>query len=543
MKQTSFALTFVLSLCVGLFGFSTVSAQGTVVELTENYTAAEDRIIFLYPLGWTVDKQNAFVGVSDTKTTIEFYTASLSQGVIDLANKNLEASVLSFLDILGVEALGVEIPDNQTTQITFGDDTFIGTSIIDKGQIQYIFLVKGVLMEEPGWVFVRVQGSALDLISNPDEFLAIIKSFGTFVTPDTAATTTITTARATSTPAPITVVTTQIPPTKVIVPTTVPAVPCTVQATLANTAALRVGPGTNRSILLFLSNNDTFEVIGTANDSTGARWWRLDKSKAAPAKAAQVNETWVADAQMTEFGDCDTVGTVAAPPIIRVRPTAAPAVATTAPNATAQPTPIPGSTEPFINFFASSDFIDEGDCTTLFWDVRNVKEIHLTGDSGVEKGVTGPTGSENVCPPVGFGFFSVTYTLRVVPLTGADIFTNVTVNINNTAVICLGGSYPYIYETYTLSTNETVTYTMFIDTTLCSSGSATIYIYVSGDIGDIDTYFDVYTNGSYYGNDDDSGGGLNSYMELTVTTPTTIQIDVSNLELGPGTFTIDAFAQ
>lgn len=553
MVKQNKILSLLLCLCLGVLSVGFATAQDQPIVLTENYTSAADRVVFLYPTGWIVDKQNSYVSVSDTQTTIEFYTVSLSQGVIDLANKNLEASVLAFLNILGKDALGVDILPTQATQVILKEDTIIGTSILNAGELQYVLLVKGLLMDDPGYVFVRVKGSALDLISSPDEFIAIIKTFGTFVTPESATSATATNPNIVAIPTLVpngttnTVTTTEqgrpaAKPTTIAQPTTAPAVPCTVTATQANTAQLRVGPGENRSILLFLSPNDTYEVIGTANDNKGARWWRLDKTKAAPAKASVVNETWVSDAQMTESGDCDAVGTVSAPPIIRIRPTAAP-VSTSAPNATAQPTPLPGSTDPFISFFADPAFINQGDCTTLFWDVRNVKEIHLIDDFGSEKGITGPTGSELVCPLGGLGFNFAIYTLRVVPLTGADIFREVSVTINTTTQCLI--PYPSLFESGRLDNINVHSYNIFVDTS-CGGGAnvpATVYIDVIADDSNMDPFMDVYLDGGYFDSDDDSGFNLDTFMQFDIFAPTSIAIDVFNLLPGPGNYSVSIFIE
>jgi|GEM_PF-5700951 len=552
MKQIHIFLTVLMSMCIGLIGGGIVSAQDTPVILAENYTSAPDRVVFFYPTGWVVDTQTSFVSVSDTKTTIEFYTASLSQGVIDLTNKDLEASVLSFLNILGAEEIGVVVPANQTTQVTIKEETFIGTSIVDGGQLQYIFLVKGLLMDDPGLIFIRVKGPALDLLASPDAFLTIIKSFGTFATPVGASSVPTTTTNTTDT----TVTNTgQGRPSSPIVKQPeiiVEAIPCMVQA-IDTSSELRVGPGKNRSIILYLSPADTFEVIGTANDSSGLRWWRLDKTKAAPKKAAQVNETWVSDAHMTETGDCDTVGTVAAPRIVRIQPAAAPRPTTvtgnnpsggntSSPQSTPQPTPQTGSTDPFVSFYTDfGTFLLQGECITLKWDVRNVKEIYFfDADTGTEKGVTGPTGSQEICPTPPSQTTIFTYELRVVPLSGADIFRHIEVTVDG-SVFC--PPYPQIIEFGTLGAGQSAEYSVFVEP---CGGSATIYIDVIKDSGDMDPYIDVYTNGgaTYYGSDDDSGFETDAFLSMIIFEPTEIYTFVANLETtGSGEYTYSVYIE
>lgn len=331
--------------------------------------------------------------------------------------------------------------------------------------------------------------------------------------------------------------------TQPIVPTVQTAVPCTVQAT--QDAALRVGPGGNRSIVLYLTAGATFDVIGTANADDGTRWWRLDKTKAAPNKAAQVNETWVSDAQMTEFGDCDAVGTVAPPRIIRARPTAAPTSTgnTTSPQPTAQATPQEGSTNAFISFSADYYNISETECTTFSWDVRNIKGVYFIDSLGSEKAVTGPTGSETVCPEAFLGQDTThTFALRVVPLSGDDIYNYIDILVRVVTFPTCDMQYTGMTEFGTISDGEVHSYSIFVDPG-CDV-TATVYISVLKDSGDLDPYMDVYTNGSYYGSDDDGGQNLDSFMQLEVTGSTEIRIDVSNLFAGgTGDYTVDVYIE
>jgi len=328
------------------------------------------------------------------------------------------------------------------------------------------------------------------------------------------------------------------------------AVPCTVQAIDAN-SELRVGPGKNRSIVLYLSPDDIFEVIGTANDTDGLRWWRLDKTQAAPNKAAQVNETWVSDAHMTEFGDCESVGTVAAPRIIRAQPTAVPRP-TTVPggsssggntSAPPQPTPQEGSTEPFVSFYTDfGTFLLQGECITLKWDVLNVKEIYFfDADTGTEKGVTGPSGSQEICPTPPTQTTLFTYELRVVPLSGEDIYRYIEVTVDGSGTTC--PPYPFITEFGTLGAGQSAEYSVYVEP---CDGSATVYIDVIKDSGDIDPYIDVYIDGgaSYYGSDDDSGFDTDAFMMITIFEPTEIYTFVANLaSTGSGEYTYSVYIE
>ncbi len=92
--------------------------------------------------------------------------------------------------------------------------------------------------------------------------------------------------------------------------------PCFVSVDAANSAALRVGPGTNRSSVAFLPAGVEFEVIGAATAADGSEWFKLDKADAAPRSAA--NEIWVAREDVDTNGDCDAVSDAVAPPVVPI---------------------------------------------------------------------------------------------------------------------------------------------------------------------------------------------------------------------------------
>lgn len=101
--------------------------------------------------------------------------------------------------------------------------------------------------------------------------------------------------------------------------------PCFVSTTDADSVQVRVGPGTNRTVISFLPTNVSFEVQGQTTIDDDSVWFKLDKEVAAPGKA--VNETWVAAEGLDLEGDCENVVDAFAPPIIPIR--------------TAPPTPVP----------------------------------------------------------------------------------------------------------------------------------------------------------------------------------------------------------
>ncbi len=91
---------------------------------------------------------------------------------------------------------------------------------------------------------------------------------------------------------------------------------CTVSTDQTDTVRVRVGPGTNRSAIIFLSANREFAVMGQAEASDGSLWWKLDKEEVAPNKMAA--EVWVAQDEVESTGLCEDVADVAAPPIIPI---------------------------------------------------------------------------------------------------------------------------------------------------------------------------------------------------------------------------------
>lgn len=81
-------------------------------------------------------------------------------------------------------------------------------------------------------------------------------------------------------------------------------------------------------------------------------------------------------------------------------------------NVTGAPPPV------VINFWVDNGTINAGQCTTLRWDVQNVREVYLN-----DQGVAGQ-GSQQVCPAN-----TTTYTLRVVRNDGGQETRQVTVNV------------------------------------------------------------------------------------------------------------------
>jgi hypothetical protein len=94
------------------------------------------------------------------------------------------------------------------------------------------------------------------------------------------------------------------------------AEPCFISTDEEETVELRVGPGTNRSVMAFLEADEEFQVIGRFTADDGDVWYQLDKEEVLPGTAA--NELWVAADAVDETGDCDAVVDASAPPIVPI---------------------------------------------------------------------------------------------------------------------------------------------------------------------------------------------------------------------------------
>ena len=416
MKQVVFALL----LCLGVT--SVVSAQQP--ELSEVFVSPEQRITFRYPATWTTDtSSDLFIATSDGDIRIEFYLQSVAAMILDLgAEPNQTLDI--FQDIMAVDVAAASgdvismrrpvaslnaMQDFARANALAGLPLVInGSPVVGRFSVagaggMYIFVVRGGLFEAPGLTFVRVTGTASRLISERDLIVAIINSFGSFVSPDEFA------------PAPIVASPTPIPPTPIPTATSTPQ-PCTVRATGEGETSLHVGPGNNRTIIRFLAANRDFEVIGTADARDGSQWWRLDKEEAAGSQAIQVIETWVAAAEVIESGDCERVGTVAPPPIVPLpQPTAVP-------TPTGAPSGPSGPNQPTISFIADRTEIMMGECDNLIWDVQNAREVRWQDEPYA------PEALFTVCPPE-----TTTYTLEVVPFEGPVIRPTVTVFVGEGA--------------------------------------------------------------------------------------------------------------
>lgn len=405
-------------LCTLPLLLNTVFAQ----TLDQVFVSPEGSFAFRYPASWSVSTDSdLFVLTTNGDIRIEFYYQDVAGMFMNLEGDPARV-VGVFQDVMGTDtasasgtiSMGRPISSLQTAlnlaapttrsgvPLLIAGRAVVGQLEIAGGRGEYIFVVRGDLMDDPGYTFVRVTGSARSLIADQALILSIIDSFGSLVAPDEFG------------PAPSLPTATLPPalPSATPMPTATPtATPCTVRATGEGETSVHVGPGNNRTIIRFLATGREFEVIGTAEANDGSQWWRLDKEEAAPSQALQVNETWVAAREVTQRGDCDRVGTVAPPPIIPLPPTAAPATAAPSPEA------VDGGNIT-ISFIADRNPIVEGECVNLIWDVRGARQVIWQGAPYAAQALF------TVCPMT-----TTTYELVIVPFEGPNITRSVTVNV------------------------------------------------------------------------------------------------------------------
>jgi hypothetical protein len=112
-----------------------------------------------------------------------------------------------------------------------------------------------------------------------------------------------------------------------VIPVAVTVVPCLVHVEQGNTVPVRIGPGMNRAIMLYMPANIEVRANGHFVDPVDAsEWFRILKSQIAPDVAAE--ELWIARTDVVEQGGCDTLTQIdartvipPAPPITAVRTT------------------------------------------------------------------------------------------------------------------------------------------------------------------------------------------------------------------------------
>ena len=92
-----------------------------------------------------------------------------------------------------------------------------------------------------------------------------------------------------------------------------PAESCTIITDQAD-VPVRVGPGEQRAVRVFLPTGAPIPVVGQAAAGDGSRWWQVD--------LAGIEQAWVAQADVTSTGGCASVPAADAPAIVIAPPSA-----------------------------------------------------------------------------------------------------------------------------------------------------------------------------------------------------------------------------
>ncbi len=163
---------------------------------------------------------------------------------------------------------------------------------------------------------------------------------------------------------------------------------------------VREGPAQNYPIIDLLPVGTEVQISGKSPDGT---WWRI----VYPLDGG--GHGWVY-APFTRSSNAEDVPVVETPvpptetstPTVTPTNTAIPSPSLTdtpAPAVTLTPTPTPTSAQVLVvEFIATKDTIDPGECTTLQWHIENVRAAFLSGGEFDNLGLTGPLGSRDVCP-------------------------------------------------------------------------------------------------------------------------------------------------
>jgi heat shock protein HslJ len=188
---------------------------------------------------------------------------------------------------------------------------------------------------------------------------------------------------------------------------------------------LRSGPGTNYPVVGIAPYGAEGPVVGRSVDG---QWWVVS------APNAPGGVVW-ASASYVEAFNTEGVPVIPAPILVAPtpsQPTPIPPQAQPVATVTPIPTPIPPTPTPMpqvrIDLSADPTVIDQGECTTLSWDVENVQAVWVypLGEPYEEYPVTGQ-GSRQECPA-----YTTTYEMRVLLRDDTIELRQVTVTVNTT---------------------------------------------------------------------------------------------------------------
>lgn len=272
MKST-LRILFLLC-CFSVLPLSASAQTATqTVDLGDSYSIA-------VPDDWQVtENENGYFTLEGDAITIEVMTPRYirSLGI----NFNQDRNVTDVLIALTTLFDGVEPDRNEVAKLLYGAHTAAGFTITDDETTDQFNVALVLLDGLFGYMTVTVENDQLEALG--DQIDPIIASFQTSRTEAASGD------------------------------------PCTVRADAADSAQLRVGPGTNRGTISFLPEDIDVTATGRIELDDGSVWYQLDLNEAAPNGTAAA-ELWVFEEDVTLSGDCENVGDTDAPPIIRAAP-------------------------------------------------------------------------------------------------------------------------------------------------------------------------------------------------------------------------------
>ena len=343
--------------------------------LAETFTSEDGSISFDYPSGWdVVEQEPGKVILAGTDVTITFYGPDfVAQVVGEIDTNNLEGTLSGFLDAGGMshtDVASLEIGGSVVVQTEIESAVGAGVAFgVDFGD-GAVGVITAVMSETLSEEFAPTLIDIVASFKPADDGLGATR--GALADALEAA------AQVQSN------------------------VNCTVRIEEERTASVRVGPGTNRSAMLFLPANRDYAVLGQAEANDGAMWWKLDKAEVAPNSGAA--ELWVDQNQVIASEDCHLVPNVAPPPVI-------PIVAAT------DTLPTPGTW--YISFSATRitcpgegtmTFEDASSPEPISVDVLDGGKILLMGGDRFDRTQPGTYVNHGFSPNLG----SVTVTVRVI---------------------------------------------------------------------------------------------------------------------------------
>jgi hypothetical protein len=258
----------------------------------------EDGYHFTLPTGWVqADWDGEGFLLENSDASILVLDPVLMESLVSLSSRSdVGEALISAYDSF----YGDTLDDSDLEFITYGEYTAAQWFFEDQDDNEGVFITAEI---------ARRTFIAFDIVApagERDDAIDAAKAMLATLTQDEAATSTASGSTGTLTSSTSSTTTT----------VSTSSEPCTISVSSANTAALRVGPGTNRTSVAFLPAGVDFEVIGQATADDGSEWFKLDKAEAAPRSAA--NEIWVAADDVETAGDCAAVVDAAAPPVVPI---------------------------------------------------------------------------------------------------------------------------------------------------------------------------------------------------------------------------------